>query len=164
MFVAETIPMYTSPSRHLANSTIRDTYHPLFDKYDVDLVFTSDNHNYQRTFPLKYNNNGNSSNPIITDRNQSKYYEDHLGQIYIITGTAGRSLYPIKEQPPFVAKQDYEHYGFLNIDINGKTLKGTFYANESEFPRYHYVKYQNNIIDKFTILKTNESSNEIENL
>jgi hypothetical protein len=164
MFVAETIPIYTSPFKHPANSTIRDTFHPLFDKYDVDLVFTSDNHNYQRTFPLKYNSNGNSSNPIITDRNQSKYYGDHLGQIYIISGTAGRSLYPIKEQAPFVAKQDYEHYGCLNIEINGKTLKGTFFANESEFPRYHYVKYQNNIIDKFTILKTNESSNEIENL
>ena len=46
--------------------------------------------------------------------------------------------------------------GFLNIDINGKTLKGTFYANESELPHYHYVNYQNNIIiDHFTISKTN---------
>ena len=69
-------PFYTSPSVHPANSTIRDTYHPLFDKYDVDLVFTSDNHNYQRTFLLKYNSEGSgnsSNNPIIVDKNLHNY-------------------------------------------------------------------------------------------
>ena len=50
--------------------------------------------------------------------------------------------------------------GFLNIDINNKTIKGTFYANESELPHYHYVNYQNNIIiDHFTISKTGTPNN-----
>jgi hypothetical protein len=159
-FVVESIPIYTSPSQHSGNSTIRDIYHPLFDKYGVDLVFTSDNHNYQRTFPLKYNGQGgggdSSNNPIIVkDNNQNNQYNNNDdGVIYLIIGTAGRSLYEIKEQAPFVAKQDDKHFGFLNIDISGNTLKGTFYANESQLPRYHYVNYQNNIIiDQFTISK-----------
>jgi hypothetical protein len=160
IFVVESTPLYTSPSEHPSNSTIRDVFHPIFDKYKVDLVFSSDNHNYQRTFPLKYNSNADSSNPIIADRNQIKYNEDYPGQIYFITGTAGKSLYEIKQQAPFVAKQDDKHFGFLNIEINGKTLKGTFYANESHFPHYYYVDYHNNIIDQFIISKTNESSNE----
>ena len=29
-------PMYTSPSKHPADSVLIDTYHPLFDKYGVD--------------------------------------------------------------------------------------------------------------------------------
>jgi hypothetical protein len=62
-------------------------------------------------------------------------------------------------QAPFVAKQDDEHFGFLNIDINDKTLKGTFYANEQEFPNYYYVDYRNDIIDQFTLSKTNELDN-----
>jgi hypothetical protein len=152
-FVVESRPMYTSSSVHPADSTIRDIYHPIFDKYEVDLVFSSDNHNYQRTFPLKYNSNADSSNPIISDKNQINYHEDYQGQIYFITGTAGRSHYEIKEQAPFIAKQDDKHFGFLNIDIDGKTLKGTFYANESELPNSYYVDYQNNIIDEFTISK-----------
>ena len=164
MFVVVSKPLYTSPSEHPAIATIRDIYHPLFDKYDVDLVFSSDNHNYQRTFPLKYNSNADSSNPIISDKNQINYHEDYQGQIYFITGTAGRSHYEIKEQAPFVAKQDDKHFGFLNIDVDGKTLKGTFYANESELPHYYYVDYQNNIIDQFTISKIDESGNEFENL
>jgi len=164
-FVVESIPIYTSPAQHPGNSTIRDIYHPLFDKYGVDVVFTSDNHNYQRTFPLKYNSEGDgdsSNNPIIVeDSIQNNHYNnDDGGVIYLIIGTAGRSLYEIKEQAPFVAKQDDKHYGFLNIDIIGNTLKGTFYANESELPRYHYVNYQGNIIiDQFTISKINTPNN-----
>jgi hypothetical protein len=163
-FVVESIPIYTSPAKHSANSTIRDIYHPLFDKYGVDLVFSSDNHNYQRTFPLKYNSEGgySSNNPIIVDRNQNKYYnnnDDVGGVIYLIAGTAGKSLYEIKEQAPFVAKQNDKHFGFLNIDINGKTVKGTFYANERELPRYYYVSYQNNIVDQFTISKMDKPNN-----
>ena len=163
-FVVESIPIYTSPAQHPANSTIRDIYHPLFDKYGVDLVFTSDNHNYQRTFPLKYNSeSGSSNNPIIVDSNQNNYYNnDKGGVIYLITGTAGRSLYEIKQQAPFVAKQSDEHFGFLNIDIYDKKLKGTFYANERELPHYYYVNFQNNIIiDHFTISKTNSPNNNL---
>jgi Calcineurin-like phosphoesterase len=161
IFAVESIPMYTSPSKHPADSTIRDVFHPIFDKYDVDLVFSSDNHNYQRTFPLKYNSNADSSNPIIVDNNKNNYKNNDKGDgvIYLITGTAGRSNYEIKEQASFVAKQDDEHFGFLNIDINDKTLKGTFYANEQEFPNYYYVDYRNDIIDQFTISKTTEPDN-----
>jgi hypothetical protein len=152
-FIVEHIPMYTSPTKHPADYTVRDIYHPLFDKYGVDLVFSGDNHNYQRTFPLKYNNNGggySSNNPIISNSDKNNYNADS-GVIYLITGTAGRSHYEIKQQAPFVAKQDDNHFGFLNIDIDEETLKGTFYANERE-QGFSYVSLQNNIIiDYFTI-------------
>jgi hypothetical protein len=163
IFAVESVPIYTSPAQHPADSTIRDIYHPLFDRYNVDLVFSSDNHNYQRTFPLKYNNNADSSNPIIVDNNKNNYHKNNDkkegGVIYLITGTAGRSNYQLEGQAPFVAKQDDKHFGFLNIDINGKTLKGTFYANESVLPQHYYVDYNNNIIDQFTIPKITEPDN-----
>ena len=162
LFVVEHIPMYTSPSKHLSNSTIRDIYHPLFDKYNVDLVFSGDNHNYQRTFQLKYNNsNGNNSIPIISDRNLNNYNSsnDYSGQIYIITGTGGRSLYEIKQQAPFVAKQYDKHYGFLNLDFTtNNTLTATFYANERDINN-NTIDSSNNanniIIDQFIISKSN---------
>jgi len=140
ILVVEPIPMYTSPSKHPADSTIRDIYHPLFDKYGVDLVFSGDNHNYQRTFPLKYNTGG--TNPETVDKGSSNYNSDE-GVIYLISGTAGRSHYAIKEQAPFVAKQDDKNFGFLNIDISDKTLKGSFIING-----------QGSVIDQFTISKT----------
>jgi hypothetical protein len=162
LFVVEHIPMYTSTSKHSANSTIRDIYHPLFDKYNVDLIFSGDNHNYQRTFPLKYHNsnNGNSSIPIISDGNLNNYSSsrsDYSGQIYIITGTGGRSLYEIKEQAPFVARQQDKHYGFLNLDFpTNNTLTATFYANEKDnITTVGSNNIKINILDQFTISKTN---------
>jgi Calcineurin-like phosphoesterase len=168
IFAVQSTPMYTSPSKHSANYTIIDTYYPLFDKYDVDLVLSSDNHNYQRTFPLDYNSKAASSdnnNPIIVNKNQKNYHSinyntykdnDNNGIIYLITGTAGRSLYELEGQASFIAKQDDKHFGFLNIEINDKTLKGTFYANENKLPQNFYSDYHNNIVDQFTISKTND--------
>lgn len=134
-FVVESIPIYTAPSKHPGDSDIRDIYHPLFDKYGVDLVFSSDNHNYQRTFPLKYNNNGGdaiSESPIITYVNDNNdYNSDNGGVVYLIIGTGGRSLYDIKGDAPFVANYYDKQFGFLNIDVySSDALVGTFYANE----------------------------------
>ncbi len=156
-FVVESPPIYTSPSVHPGDSTIRDIYHPLFDKYGVDLVFTSDNHNYQRTFPLKYNNNGDNSNPIVSNKNTNDYNNDD-GVIYIISGTAGRSHYVIKEQSSFVSKQDDKNFGFLNIDIEGKSLKAIFYANAESNFKHISKDNNNNIIDHFSISKQNNGS------
>jgi len=158
IFVVESTPIYTSPTHHDADSTIRDTYHPLFDKYEVDLVLTSDNHNYQRTFPLKYNSNADSSdNPIIVDKNQTNYNKDQPGQIYLIVGTGGRSLYDIEEKALFVAKQSHDHFGFLNIDINPNNtlLTGTFYSNENNDDTLdnNNINGNKNVIDQFTISK-----------
>ena len=156
IFVVEHTPMYTSPSKHLGDSTIRDTFHPLFDKYNVDLVFGGDNHNYQRTFPLQYNNNADSSNPIIADRNQTNYNIDYSGQIYLIIGTAGKSHYDIQQRAPFIANQNDDQYGFLNIDINANNtlVTGTFYSNGND-DTLGSNNNKNNILDQFTISKTN---------
>lgn len=153
IFVVESRPLYTSPSYHPSDPVIRDLFHPLFDHYGVDLVFSSENHNYQRTFPLKYNIWTDSSNPIITDRNQNMYTGDYEGAIYFTVGIGGKSLYKIKEQESFVAKQDDQHFGFLNIEITGKTLNGTLYANENKLSKSNYVDYKNRILDQFTISK-----------
>ena len=60
-------PMYTSPTKHPSDILLRNIYHPLFDQYGVDLVLQGHNHNYQRSYPMTYNNNANTSpNPTIT--------------------------------------------------------------------------------------------------
>ena len=156
-FVVEHIPIYTSPSEHPSDSFIGDLFHPLFDKYGVDLVFSGDNHNYQRTFPLKYNNNGGYSSPLISNKNTNKYNNGD-GVIYIISGTAGRSLYEIKEQSYFVSKQDDKNFGFLNIDIKGKSLKGIFYPNSDSNYKRIGADNNNNIVDQFSISKENNGS------
>jgi hypothetical protein len=108
---------------------LRDTYHPRFVKYGVDLVLQAHNHNYQRSYPIIYNND-NSTNPIITDTNNNNYY-DPKGIVFGTIGTAGASIYPLTGQSPYIATQ-YEGFGFLNVDLinEGTTLTAKFFAND----------------------------------
>lgn len=135
-----------SPSKVTSASTIRDTYHVLFDKYGVDLVLQGHQHNYQRTYPLKYNAS-TSSNPIVTDYDLN-HYNEPMGQIYATVGTGGFSIHDFLGKSPYMATQ-YLGYGFLNIVVknNGSTLTATFFDNDGT------------IKDQFTITKQVQNSN-----
>ncbi|MDW0141599.1 MAG: metallophosphoesterase, partial [Nitrososphaeraceae archaeon] len=108
-------PFYTSPTLHPANEILRKTYPPLFETYGVDLVITSHNHNYQRSYPLVYNID-QSRQPIIKDVNASHYYAPGV-PIYVIVGTAGNNLYDFRAQAPFMVTQLQES-GFLHVNIS----------------------------------------------
>jgi hypothetical protein len=120
-------PFYTSPTIHPGTEVLRETYSPLFEKYGVDLVITSHNHNYQRSYPLVYNVE-HSREPIIKDVNTSNYSMPGV-PIYVGVGTAGNNLYDFRGQAPFMVTQ-YSETGFLHVNIT-KTeqnlLTGSFY-------------------------------------
>lgn len=133
VFVMFHKPMYTSPASHYASTALRDTYHPLFDAYGVDLVIQAHNHMYERTFPLKYNEQ-NIAEPIINrtyNHMNSSFYARPSDPIFAVVGTGGHSLHNPTESRPYVAYNTGQDYGFLNIAIidNGKNLIGKFYAN-----------------------------------
>jgi hypothetical protein len=128
-------PMYSSPnscSSCLGESALRDQYHSIFDQYGVDLVLEGHTHNYQRSYPIKYNPD-NPSNPIITNTHKNNY-TDPEGQIYAIVGTGGVNFHSLTNNPSsFTATQQALRFGHLNIDIinNGTTLVGNFIPNEA---------------------------------
>jgi len=121
---------YSSPSLVQPLYTFRDTYHPLFDKYHVDLVLQGHEHNYQRSYPVKYNIK-NPSNPLITDTNTDNYTNPQ-GRIFVIVGTAGAHLFPLFGKAPYIATQYNGGHGFIDVTItdNGRTLNAKFYAND----------------------------------
>jgi hypothetical protein len=144
-------PPYTSPSEHTAFKELREVYHPIFEKYGVDLVLGGHNHNYQRTYPLTYNPN-DSGEPKVTSTATGEYDGQKDGIVFAIVGTGGVNLYPFTGQAPFVEKQFANKFGYLNIDIsNGNPhskLTGTFYDNKG-----------GQILDQFTIDKELKNKN-----
>jgi predicted phosphodiesterase len=129
-----------------ANSDItnmRSTYHPLFETFGVDLVIQGHSHNYQRSYPLLYNDARNSE-PIVSDKEQS-HYEDPSGIIFVIAGTGGESIQPLNKKP-FLASS-YKGYGCINVEIKGKSLSVEYYSDS------------NDTIDKFMISKNPASKN-----
>jgi hypothetical protein len=138
-------PLYSSPSEHPAEDSLRDAYNPLFEKYGVDLVLNGHNHNYQRTYPLTYNPN-ESAKPVTTSGLGTGYNRGNDGIVFATVGTGGVNFYSLEGKNPYVANQFAGKFGFLDIDIsNGNPhtkLTGTFYDNKGS-----------EIADEFTIEK-----------
>jgi hypothetical protein len=139
--------MYTSPNTCSAStcegsSSLRDAYHPLFDKYRVDLVLQGHVHNYQRTFPLKYDTVSPSS-PTRTSTSTSSY-TDPEGEIFVTVGTGGINFHGLSGKSYFVVSQQAQKFGILDILMtnDGTKLTGKYYRNGESTP-----------YDTFTITK-----------
>ena len=139
-------PFYTSPTSCKIKScqgigNLRDTYHPLFDTYEIDLVLGAHLHNYQRSFPLEYNS-ASSSKPITTSKIPSKY-NDPKGEIYVIVGTGGINFHKIIGKNSYIVNQQSSFFGHLNVDITnkGQVLTAKFIQNNGK------------VFDSFSITK-----------
>ena len=131
--------MYTSPNTCSAStcegsSSLRDAYHPLFDKYRVDLVLQGHVHNYQRTFPLEYDTVSPSS-PTRTSTSTSDY-TDPKGQIFVTVGTGGINFHGLSGKSYFVVKQQDQKFGILDILManDGTKLTGKYFRNGESTP------------------------------
>jgi predicted MPP superfamily phosphohydrolase len=147
---------YDSLSKDFVN-----TYHPLFDKYGVDIVLQGHVHNYQRTYPLNYVSPDKP--PERTSTTKDVYFRPN-GQIYLTVGTGGVELNPVEpehniwisslghQSEPnddyYIVKSDYSHYGFLEIQFSPyrKAVLGTFYGND-------VLNKGSIVLDQFSIIK-----------
>lgn len=126
-------PFYSSFTVHFGQRILPEIYHPLFDKYGVDIVLQAHNHNYQRTFPLTYNESSYLPlfHPIVADKHKTEY-KDPKGTIFLTVGTGGGELHNFTGIARHIVEQ-VESHGFLNVDIdnakNELKLTGTFYEN-----------------------------------
>jgi predicted phosphodiesterase len=122
--------------------TLRELYHPLFDKYNVDLVLQAHNHNYERSYPILYNSK-DSENPLIVNSNKNSYNNDidnSHGVIFATVGTGGGELNNFEVKLPYVVTQ-HRGFGFLNMELtnNGTRLNSTFYANDGTLPDHFTI-------------------------
>lgn len=137
-------PMYSSPTYHESEEFLRDSYHPLFDLYGVDIVLQAHNHNYQRSFPIRYNAT-NSSIPVVVDHNHNMYMNPK-GTIFMTVGTAGAEQYNFTARAPFIATQ-FESFGFLDIKMadNGTKMICTFYDDRDGNEKDRFTIIQNKL-------------------
>ena len=123
------------------NTGMRDMYHPLFQKYNVDLVLAGHAHNYQRSYPLNYND-AKPARPLIVNQEQFQY-SNASGTVFAIVGTGGESIQGVDEKAYLASI--YEGFGCLNVQIHGKSLSAEFYSVDG------------NTIDHFVIIKDQNS-------
>jgi 3',5'-cyclic AMP phosphodiesterase CpdA len=107
-----------------------DVYHPLFEKYGVNLVLQGHAHTYERTYPLRFNSR-DSEQPIVTGEDSSNNYRSQDGLVIATVGTAGADPTRLYIPSELTAFQETDVFGFLNVDVSsdGTTLVGKFYDN-----------------------------------
>jgi hypothetical protein len=129
-----------------------DIYHPLFEKYGVNLVLDAHTHTYERTYPLRINSEGSEA-PIVTSNDLSNYRSVD-GLVIATVGTGGAKPTNAHVANELVAVQYENLFGFLNVDVSadGTKLVGTFYDNNGD----------GEIRDQFTITKSSVTIEEEE--
>lgn len=147
--------LYSSPSGKVTSfeDPLRITYHPLFDKYGVDLVIQAHFHIYERTYPLNFNSlsvKTSQTSPQIVDATNGNNYTNPKGPIFVTVGTGGVSLHEYDGKRLYTVTQ-YSGFGILDVAVlkDGTTIDARFYANDGT------------IKDEFTIVKTKSSNNNI---
>jgi len=138
-------PFYSSPNECEASGCegdkdFRESFHPLFDKYGVDLVLEGHVHNYQRSFPLAFNQQ-KSGEPIVTSASKTDY-NNPSGAIFAIVGTGGVNLHGLSDKAPFMAFQQDSKFGVLYMHFSNDKIDAKFVTNEGE------------TLDHFSISKT----------
>ena len=127
-------------------------YHPIFEKYGVNLVLFAHSHTYERTYPIKFNED-DTDNPIVTKKDLNNYDLTNGGLVAVTVGTAGADLSGLHGDPRYTPIQIEDSYGFLDVQVlkDENKLVGTFYDNNADKKDEFTIqkKYHNSsIIDK----------------
>ena len=127
-------PVYSSPngcsdSSCESDEELSELYHPLFDNYGVDIVLQAHVRNYQRSFPLEFNQES-PLNPTVTSTSKGEYKNPN-GAIFAIVGTGGGELkHELEENSPFMAYQQDTKFGILDMHFSDNILEGKFVATD----------------------------------
>jgi 3',5'-cyclic AMP phosphodiesterase CpdA len=134
---------YSSGSGPEEETDFRDVYHPLFDKYNVDLALQGHIHIYERTYPITFNDEDDDE-PIVQD-SAPNIYKNPKGTIFVTVGTGGAHDMQLSSLKDFSAKGIAGDFGIVNIEIeNDQTpLSGEFIKNGKK----------QKILDEFKIIK-----------
>ena len=85
------------------DTDFRETYHPLFDKYKVDLALQGHLHVYERTYPITFNQEEDDE-PIVQDNNPTNIHKNPKGPIFLTVGTGGAHEMTLSSLDDFAAK------------------------------------------------------------
>ena len=131
------IVCYHKPSLHAEGDNhgalvdLRDAYHPLFDQYKVDFIFSGHNHIFWRSFPIKHNAN-DSGNPTVVNTDPDGPYNNVDGRTFIVVGTGGRTAHDSSLDSWIIKMNATYGVGYIHLENQGRRIKWEFITNEGE--------------------------------
>jgi hypothetical protein len=122
-------PMWTDSPDHAPRDILRDRWGKLFDEYGVDLVFSGDNHVWERTKPLAAEPDRDDYSPA-----EAWDWDSETGTTYITNGTGGTSHYGFASEEPsdYLARRTNEHFGVERLDIDDERIRVEYVTHETD--------------------------------
>jgi hypothetical protein len=163
LIIYQHLPLYTAGAYANYNHPIRVELPELCDRYEVDLVCSGHDHNYQRSYP--------TLGRVVRDGWQDPVFERPRGTVYIVTGGGGGHLYgelPGARDRPFIRTfQSVNHCMVFDIspgelraralDIEGETLDDFRLRKSAPRPSLSFVRGDANldgVLDLADVLTT----------
>jgi hypothetical protein len=87
------VPVYTVGAYIKEALPLRPRIQPIIDRFQVDLVVTGHDHNYQRSHPVNGEGRGGPHAGLVRDAWQTPSFVSPRGTIYVVTGGGGGLLY-----------------------------------------------------------------------
>ena len=129
-----------------ADLGLRQTFAPLFDRYQVDLVLTGHSHDYERMYPVRGTVAGSPTLAPQVVSSAADDYDTTKGAVHLVVGTGGVAIPSAAygsppgssdaavtvegggtedEPAPYSAVKDHEsNFGFLAVDVNPGSVPG----------------------------------------
>ncbi|PCJ66722.1 MAG: hypothetical protein COA58_04485 [Bacteroidetes bacterium] len=161
-------PPYTMGSHNSDNESelvsIRNEFLRMMEQYEVDLILTGHSHNYERTklmhghygsestFSSSTHNISTSSGEYNGSANSCPYTKDtgdHVGTVYVVSGSAGRATSTQSAWPHNSSYSAYNVAGTFILDIEGGRLDAKFLGHDGV------------VRDSFTMMKNVNKTTEV---
>jgi hypothetical protein len=96
-------PPYSSGSKHGSDIPTREEFSPVFEEYGVTVVFSGDDHSYERTLPVR------------------QYSDSGPGVVYVVTGGGGANIRPVGTSG-FTA-YSVQKYHFVKVTVDSESVQ-----------------------------------------
>jgi Big-like domain-containing protein/calcineurin-like phosphoesterase family protein/purple acid phosphatase-like protein len=90
-------PPFSASAGHGSALAVREAFSPVFERHGVQLVISGDDHNYERSVPLR------------------QYTADGSAVTYVVTGGGGAALYPSGSSYWTAASASVHHYLYVSV-------------------------------------------------
>lgn len=123
VFAVHHRPFYSCLSTHRPDTGLRQAWQPIFDEFEVDVVFTGHNHVYERTLPIRGLEGGQgtiaASGPsgVPTIARAGSGSGRPSGTVYVVAAGVGAPLYGVSDSCPETTVADsVQNYVVVEIE------------------------------------------------
>jgi len=140
IFVVHHKPMYTSATAHDPDISLRTSWQPIYDEFNVDFVFNGHNHNYERSLPIRGFASGTSEGQV-QPAGTNGIPQAANGTVYVVAAGAGAPLYGVDGASTGYTVIAESTRNYVVVEIEGKTMRYKAYRLDgTELDVFEYTR------------------------